>query len=73
MNSTNESGFSGLPSGSRDSDGEFIFFGSFGTMWSSLEFSSIYFWFRQLKYNTGNISRGFALKTYGFSVRCIKD
>lgn len=35
---TNETGFTALPGGKRDGDGEFAVFGEFGYWWSATEF-----------------------------------
>jgi uncharacterized protein (TIGR02145 family) len=74
---TNSSGFTGLPGGDRFDDGAFYVIGFNGYFWSSTEFSPINSpinaWNRGLFYNTALISRTHNTKTYGFSVRCLKD
>ncbi len=71
---TNESGFTALPGGNR-----FRLFGSFESMghyayfWSSTEASSGLAWFRDLGYSTSEIFRRGWDKSYGYSVRCVKD
>jgi uncharacterized protein (TIGR02145 family) len=74
---TNSSGFTGLPGGDRFDDGAFYVIGFNGYFWSSTEYSPINSpvnaWNRGLFYNTALISRTNNTKTYGFSVRCLKD
>jgi len=79
IGATNSSGFTGLPGGYRDFDGDFNFsIGSLGLWWSSTEFVdeegdsySAYRYFLQT--NQSYISRLTAGKNLGFSVRLIKD
>ena len=73
---TNESGFTGLPSGIRWYTGGF--FGStdtIGYFWSSSESNTSFAWYRKLIYDNGYLERhdegGY--KENGFSVRCIRD
>jgi uncharacterized protein (TIGR02145 family) len=67
-NATNESGFSGLPGGVRDSDGSRDYrIGGWGYWWTADDgyrsISSV-----EGFYSTSSIYRG-----YGFSVRCVRD
>jgi uncharacterized protein (TIGR02145 family) len=70
---TNSSGWSGLPGGSRFSNGVFGGIGSFGAWWSSTEDATKDAWTRSLGYDAGNVNRYFNSKTGGFSVRCLRD
>jgi TonB family protein len=70
-NGTNESGFSGLPSGYRGFSGTFYYVGYFGFWWSSTEYSTYDAWYRHVNYDYGLVYGGFNLKPFGFSVRCI--
>ena len=70
---TNESGFSGLPGGLRDSNGAFNLIGNYGYWWSSTENNTSNAWFRNLNYNFGYVNRNNFFKTNGFSVRCLRD
>lgn len=70
---TNESGFTGLPSGCRSVNGTFFIIGSFGYWWSSSESSTASAWYRYLDYSDGFAIRGDGSKNYGFSVRCLRD
>jgi uncharacterized protein (TIGR02145 family) len=76
---TNESGFSGLPSGyryyySKNVGGTYYSIGDYCLWWSSSEFDASTAWKRGLAYNDGNISnQGGFNKQSGISVRCLKD
>jgi uncharacterized protein (TIGR02145 family) len=69
---TNSSGFTGLPGGLREL-GTFIDIGTLGHWWSSSEFDTTHALFLALDYNNGRVFRTDFLKTYGFSVRCLRD
>jgi uncharacterized protein (TIGR02145 family) len=69
---TNESGFSGLPGGTRDASNG-IGIGSFGDWWCSSESSTMSSWFRALYCVQGGASRISTGKVNGCSVRCLKD
>jgi hypothetical protein len=73
-NSTNSSGFSGLPGGStfRDYDGD----GSIGYVsewWSSTEYDTDDAWYRKLTYYDGLVNSNGDFKYRGLSVRCLRD
>ena len=71
---TNESGFSALPSGSRNSDGSFNDIMNFALFWSATEFDVNYAWSRFLYTSSGNVYRSSGnFKQSGFSIRCLKD
>jgi uncharacterized protein (TIGR02145 family) len=71
---TNESGFSGLPGGLRDSNGTFYSIGSYGHWWSSSEHNTTNAWYRNLNTFRMAISSGtFINKVNGHSVRCLRD
>jgi len=72
-NGTNESGFNGLPGGSRFSDGPFSDVGKDGNWWSSTELSTGLAWYRVLGYDDGSVFRDLNDKGDGFSVRCLRD
>lgn len=73
-NGTNSSGFDALPGGRRTNSGLFEGLDYHGYWWSSSEGSpSPYAWHRRLYYNKAQVSRVDVGKTYGFSVRCLKD
>lgn len=72
---TNESGFTALARGCRLYDGTPGDPGLFATgfWWSSTPHSENHAWYRYLDYKNPNVYRAFCLKSYGFSVRCVKD
>lgn len=70
---TNESGFSALPGGIRDSDSQFHFLNSIGYWWSSIDLSNESAWERVMYYDGIHVARHGFLKTKGFSVRCLQD
>jgi len=69
---TNESGFSALPGGYRDHNGNFYHMGGYALFWSATEFSGGA-WSRYLGYDYSEVYRYYHGKQNGFSVRCIKD
>lgn len=70
---TNESGFSGLPRGFRNTNGGFDSVGYYGYWWSSSESSTTSAWYRSLFYNDDLAFRTFNNKQNGFTVRCVQD
>jgi uncharacterized protein (TIGR02145 family) len=70
-NSTNSSGFSGLPGGSRQYDGAFYFLDFEGYWWSSTEWSTFSARYRCLFHHHGFLVKNGNSKEHGFSVRCI--
>ncbi len=71
---TNESGFSGLPGGTRNYNGKFNAIGEEGLWWTSTDNNSAdYAFYRYLVYNFDKAFRGSSSKEDGMSVRCIKD
>ncbi|MDY0278140.1 MAG: fibrobacter succinogenes major paralogous domain-containing protein, partial [Acholeplasma sp.] len=71
--STNESGFSGLPGGSRSYYFKFDFIGKYGSWWTSTEQISGYAWSYELSYISIITANGFGVTNSGYSVRCVKD
>lgn len=71
--SNNKSGFTGLASGGRESNGVVHFVGHHGIWWSSTESSSDLAYFRCIGYIPGEVYRGHFHKAYGLPVRCIKN
>lgn len=70
---TNQSGFTGLPAGYRNTNGTFNDVGYHGDWWSSSEYFTNIAWARYLIYNGSTAGRLDGNKEYGFSVRCVKD
>jgi uncharacterized protein (TIGR02145 family) len=70
----NSSGFTALPGGNLLYNiGTFFGLGSNALFWNSTEYNASYARYRYLDYNTGGVIGQYIGKTYGFSVRCIKD
>jgi uncharacterized protein (TIGR02145 family) len=71
---TNSSGFSGLPGGYRGYNGSFYRVVGFnGYWWSSSEYYTSDAWYRILGCSYGDVYRSYHNKTYGFSVRCLRN
>jgi uncharacterized protein (TIGR02145 family) len=72
---TNESGFSGLPGGTRWGDTVFIDMGTHGHYWSSSASDNFWVWRLLLYYDTfdDNMFLGTTAKDNAWAVRCIKD
>ncbi|MBA7580412.1 hypothetical protein ES708_22303 [subsurface metagenome] len=71
---TNESGFSALPGGYRyTSYGYFYYIGYYCYWWSATEYYPNHAGIRYLNYNYSSVYRFNYLKSYGFSVRCVRD
>jgi uncharacterized protein (TIGR02145 family) len=70
---TNESGFSALPGGYRDGGGIFYSISSIALFWSTTESDYNYALHRHLYFNSDSAGWNNALKSYGYSVRCLKD
>lgn len=70
---TNESGFTALPGGVRDTYGAFYSISLNGFWWSSTEYSTAYAWLRDMYYSSAYVGRNNSFKGYGFSVRCLRD
>jgi hypothetical protein len=72
LGATNSSGFTAKPASQRSDFGGFGHAGYDGVLWSS-SISGISGWARNLSYIYGDINRGNYNRTYGFSVRCLRD
>ena len=70
---TNETGFSALPGGGRESDGTFYRLGNGGFWWSSSEGYMELATYRSMNYDYSNVLIYYINKNYGFSVRCLQD
>ncbi|MCP4088500.1 MAG: hypothetical protein GY746_01735 [Gammaproteobacteria bacterium] len=70
---TNNSGFTALPAGYRDTNGSFDLLGLHAYLWSSTEYSSSIAGDRRLYYGKASAHRSGISKDYGFSVRCTRD
>ncbi len=72
-NATNSSGFFGLPSGFRSSEGKFFFKDSYALWWSSSSYKDNTAWYMYLYCNLDFAVKYYYSKGDGFSIRCIKD
>ena len=75
IGATNKSGFTGLPGGLLREDGSYYSgIGSSGNWWSATQNSSYSACHRSLDNDTDEIYRNcYYQKTFGFSVRCVRD
>jgi uncharacterized protein (TIGR02145 family) len=69
----NNSGFTALPGGGKDTNGAFSGIGYYGYWWSSTEGRSNSAWSRLMTVNDEIVVRGDNIVSLGFSVRCIRD
>jgi uncharacterized protein (TIGR02145 family) len=72
-NASNISGFSGIPAGGRNIEGAYANQGLNGGWWSSGNYSSENAWALMIGWDTSYSFRFNYYKSYGFSVRCLKD
>jgi uncharacterized protein (TIGR02145 family) len=70
---SNDSGFSGMPSGLRYPDGRFLSLGRSAFFWTSTWFSISEAYGRVIVFSRGGVSRGVYRKDFGLSVRCILE
>ncbi len=70
----NITGFSALPSGERDSDGDFLNYSITGRWWaSSLSIGETYAYYFYIDYDDRSAHLSYIIKSKGYSVRCLKD
>ena len=69
----NRSGFTGLPGGSRLTNGAFSGITNHGLWWSSSANLATDAWVRYLSYGGGGVGNPSYNKHFGLSVRCVKD
>lgn len=72
LNGTNSTGFTGLMPGYRYADGTYYARSADAGIWSSSP-SGASAWFRYLHTSYATVHRDTHSKTYGFSVRCLKN
>jgi uncharacterized protein (TIGR02145 family) len=70
---TNESGFTALPTGSRNLAGTFNNLSKYSYWWSSTEWSTSGAWYRDVYYGYMSVDRSNANTKSGATVRCLKD
>jgi len=73
LTKNNSSGFTAMPGGCRVDGGAFGDVGYGGYWWSSTEGVTTHAWGRPLYYGSYGLYRYFTTKSYGFSVRCVRD
>jgi uncharacterized protein (TIGR02145 family) len=74
MKAGGESGYEAHLAGRRNSNGSFSFLGRMEYMWTSTEFGTSMAWRRCLDAYSSDVGRWNTFpKSYGFSVRCVKD
>lgn len=69
---TNESGFTALPAGIRNTNGTFSLLSTNEYFWSSTP-NQASAWDRELSHKYGNVDRNSREQTSGLSIRCVKD
>ena len=72
-NGTDLFGFSALPGGYRNYDGNFFSLGYYGNWWSATEYNNSSVWYRTLRYSYDGVLRYYYYEENGFSVRCLRD
>lgn len=70
---TNESGFSGLPGGTRAADGSFAEIGKIGYWWTTTDLDGSNSWLRTLNHNNNGFNNNGLHRKRGLSCRCVKD
>jgi uncharacterized protein (TIGR02145 family) len=70
---TNEVGFTALPGGFRNINGDYTSLGNIGGWWSSSEQYGDYAWILALSYSKTDAERFYYVKEDGYSVRCVRD
>jgi len=70
---TNETGFTALPGGYRDTNGTFLSIGYSGFWWSATESYTNNAWYRGMRYDDSDVNGLHLDKELGFSVRCLRD
>lgn len=73
LDATNYSWFTARPGGCRESGGSFNGIHYNGNWWSSSELQATYVWCRRLYYNSSEVLSFNSDKSWGYSVRCVKD
>jgi uncharacterized protein (TIGR02145 family) len=73
LSANNATGFTALPGGYRSTGGSFYDVSYYGHWWSSSQRGASDAWLRRLYCNYADVLRYYLSKSYGFSVRCLKD
>ncbi len=69
----NSSGFNGQPAGLRNNLGKFYEIGYNALFWTTTGNGDYSAWYRHLIYSHEGVNRYFLSKSWGLSVRCVKD
>jgi uncharacterized protein (TIGR02145 family) len=69
----NATGFSALPGGYRDEEGNFYMLKSNGYYWTTNSSFELYHWSSRLFQAFADVRRDAVFKQYGFSIKCIKE
>jgi uncharacterized protein (TIGR02145 family) len=72
-NGTDYYDFSALPGGRRRDGGDFDSIGGNGYWWSSTEYYTSIAWYRVMTSSTRSVYRSYDSKSWGLSVRCLRD
>jgi len=67
------SGFNALPGSYRVDIGDFMLLGFDANFWSATENTSTDAWSRDLNFGSRSVNRFYSSKSYGFSIRCVRD
>lgn len=70
---TNQSNFTGLPSGYRNDAGTFFGIGDFSHSWSATQGNPTISWSRNLNYNDAVLGGAGSNLRNGYAVRCVKE
>jgi uncharacterized protein (TIGR02145 family) len=70
---TNESGFTAMPGGYRESSGKFYVAGFANYCWSATQYYATDAWFRAMHYVYSYTGRSYVNKKFGHTVRCLMD
>lgn len=70
---TDEVGFNAIPAGIYNPTGNFHYMGSYTSWWTLNEYASNVSWYRFVEDDNDRVGRHTYQKTYGFSIRCIKN
>lgn len=72
---TNSSGFTALPAGNRNGNGDYIVLNQYADFWTSTPYETDdnYLWNHHLYYMGAGVGRIYIDKSKGFSCRCIRD
>ena len=73
LSKNNSSGFSALPGGCRNYDGDFLYLSSYCAWWSATETDASWACYRDLPYYLEYLFRSNTEKRRGFSVRLLRD